>query len=110
MQGNSIIRKVLRVLRAVVGQKSFYRISRLLMYEARFDVMNDPANNGEPYLQRLVLHAVSNPVVFDVGANVGDWTAMLLTNAGRDITVHAFEPCAGTYEILKRRQFPSVLL
>jgi FkbM family methyltransferase len=78
------------------------------MNEARFDVPNDPACNGERMVQETVLR-YANParktVVFDVGANIGDWTCAILEQA-KDIAglqVHAFEPCSGTYNILLNR-------
>jgi FkbM family methyltransferase len=112
MKKNSLARKIVRTIRSVVGQKQFYRAVRLLMYEARFDVLNDPASNGESYLQRTVLRFASNGMVFDVGANVGDWTTSLLQNAHSGIEVHAFEPSAGTFEMLQKRctHFPFVTL
>src|SRR5262249_6649504 len=42
--------------------------------------------------------------VFDVGANVGDWTCSLMEMAAASgasyIKVHSFEPCLATYEML----------
>lgn len=42
------------------------------------------------------------PVVLDVGANVGDWTAALL-DAAPDATVHSFEPSLTAFGALTRR-------
>jgi FkbM family methyltransferase len=50
--------------------------------------------------------AVSPAIIFDVGANVGDWTANLLEISGDlqiPIQVHAFEPCRGTFMQLSER-------
>lgn len=78
------------------------------MNEARFDAPNDPAFNGELLVQATVLqhaHANSVVVVFDIGANVGDWTKAMVQQVGNGcaLQVHAFEPCSGTYEILTSR-------
>jgi FkbM family methyltransferase len=78
------------------------------MNEARFDVPNDPACNGERGVQATVLRHPQTgrkTVVFDVGANVGDWTWAILEQAGNlaGLEVHAFEPCSGTYNILSSR-------
>lgn len=74
------------------------------MYEARFDVLDDPMTNGEHWLQAAVLHHFPNPVVFDIGAHIGDWTGSLLRQCtAGDAVVHAFEPCRGTFELLERR-------
>jgi FkbM family methyltransferase len=75
------------------------------MNEARFDVPNDPVCNGERLVQKTLLHYAQpsqKTVVFDVGANVGEWTRAIWEQ-GSDLAglqVHAFEPCSGTYDIL----------
>jgi FkbM family methyltransferase len=106
MGPQSFVRKSLRILRSIVGQRQFYRAARLLMFEAQFDVLNQPDSNGERYVQSVVGRHFKSPVVFDVGANIGDWTASLLGQGNATAaTVHAFEPCRGTFELLQRR-FP----
>lgn len=64
----------------------------------------DIERNGEAWLLGR-LAALNPQVVFDVGANVGDWSlraARLLPGA----TIHAFEPVPTTFEILARRLGP----
>ena len=59
------------------------------MYAARGDVSNDPMMNGERTTQTIALStSVSPATVFDIGANVGDWTASLL-EASRKLRVSA---------------------
>jgi FkbM family methyltransferase len=76
---------------------------------ARLDVPNDPRSNGEGLVQEAVLNCSSKTnavVVFDVGANIGEWTHSLLAKADAqkvNIRVHAFEPCRGTYQTLVQR-------
>ena len=104
MRDQSLVRKVAHLVRFVVGQKNFYRCARLLMYEAQFDVLNDSTTNGEHYLQEAILTCVDRPVVFDIGANVGEWTDSLLKIArSREVIVHAFEPCSETFKMLSKR-------
>jgi len=103
MHPQSAVRKAVRFIRLLAGQRNFYRAARLLMYEARFDVPNDPASNGELYLQSAVLRHVPKAIVFDVGANIGDWTASLLKQCHTDAAVHAFEPSFKTFDVLQRR-------
>lgn len=103
----------LRSLMRVSGRSFTYRVGRLLMNEARFDLVNDPRSNGERGVQKVVLgyrQPGFKTVVFDVGANVGDWTRSLLAQIPLEpaddssgIQVHVFEPCAGTFEILRSR-------
>lgn len=40
------------------------------------------------------------PVLFDVGANIGDYTLLLTQVFGPDATIHSFEPSAKTYKTL----------
>jgi FkbM family methyltransferase len=85
-----------------------YRLGRFLMNEARFDATNDPACNGEGEVQAAVLRYRQpgrKTVVFDVGANVGDWTCAIVEQAEdlASLDVYAFEPCSGTYDILLSR-------
>jgi FkbM family methyltransferase len=76
------------------------------MFEAQFDVLNEPDTNGERYVQAVIASHFKSPVVFDVGANIGDWTASFLRQAHAGAAmIHAFEPCRGTFELLERR-FP----
>ncbi len=104
MGPQSLIRKSARLIRTVVGQREFYRAARLLMFESQFDVLNEPGTNGEHYVQAVVANHFALPVAFDVGANVGDWTESFLRQENaRGATVHAFEPCSGTFKLLQER-------
>lgn len=58
--------------------------------------------NGEAWLVRQV--APSAPVFFDIGANVGDWTALYLASADRDLARGILiDPSAGAIAALRRR-------
>jgi len=41
----------------------------------------------------------SNDVVFDVGANVGEWSKLVL-KTNKDINIHCFEPSKATFKKL----------
>jgi FkbM family methyltransferase len=58
--------------------------------------------NGELRLMRSVLPNCE--VVFDVGANVGDWAALAL-EIRSDLKIHCFEPSAATFRHLTARNF-----
>jgi FkbM family methyltransferase len=95
---------------AMLGRRNTARLARLLGNEARLDRVNDQHENGERMVQATVLeHAAPSGalVVFDVGANVGDWTAMLIDEAAvhrrQAIDVYAFEPAARTFQSLSSR-------
>lgn len=54
--------------------------------------------NGENYCLSKYLHQDIR-VIFDVGANIGNWTSMALIYAPA-ATVYAFEPCPSIFELL----------
>lgn len=62
----------------------------------------DSATNGEYDLLRRLIPRVK--IVFDVGANVGDWTAETI-RLNPESVVHAFEPVAGTRDIFNKKGF-----
>jgi FkbM family methyltransferase len=102
-----IAKNAIRKVCLLVGRKSLYRAGRFLMYAARGDIDNDPRTNGESAVMTAALSSAASPAtVFDVGANVGDWTATLLKISGTLqvlTSVHAFEPCRGTFDRLSQR-------
>lgn len=60
--------------------------------------------NGELRLMQQCLK--DSAIVFDVGANVGDWAAVALSINPR-INLHCFEPSRATFDLLTRRGLPS---
>ena len=91
---------------ATLGRRRVARFAQSLTNWARLDLPNKMERNGELLVQSGVLERTlsTHPVFFDVGANVGGWTLALLRTAKparvRAISVHAFEPCATTRELL----------
>lgn len=63
----------------LMGRHLAWRLGRSLYMLARRDVPNAIRSNGELMLQREVVRNVTRPVVFDVGANVGQWSRELLS-------------------------------
>lgn len=95
---------------AAVGRRRMWRLGRALYRVARNDVDNDPSRNGEAWLQARLLELFRDEprmVVFDVGANVGGWTRMLLDQVPADraerLDVYAFEPVRSTLETFHQR-------
>lgn len=62
----------------------------------------DMAINGELGFLRETLRDCA--VVFDIGANVGDWTALAL-RVNPNLHIQCFEPCDATFRILSARHF-----
>ncbi len=93
-------------------RRLFWRLGRRVYMMARHDFSNRLTTNGEVQLQRDVLSLLHErsvaPVVFDVGANVGDWTLSLIAQSRSidpriALDVHAFEPFPSTFQTLTRR-------
>ena len=64
----------------------------------------DPATNGEHDMLRSTIPACG--IVFDVGANIGDWSAAALALNSR-LELHAFEPSARNFAALTAKGFPA---
>lgn len=81
-----------------------YRIARRIVNRRQGENDGDITRNGELRLLRAVLPKAR--VVFDVGANVGDWTeAALAINSA--LQIHCFEPSPATFKVLASHRFPA---
>ncbi|MDX6611688.1 MAG: hypothetical protein QOD75_874 [Blastocatellia bacterium] len=99
----------------LLGSRTAFRIGRALYQRARGDTPNHIMNNGESLVQKCVIDAwkenrlSGDPlVVFDVGANAGDWSDAFLSylasaDAAQPIALYLFEPAPATAELLKAR-------
>jgi FkbM family methyltransferase len=95
-----------------LGRRQVVRTTRFMLRRASLDldVPNDMQINGEECLQRWVLDLVPQDRkvhVLDVGANIGQWSASMLTVAlheGRaeDLDLHSFEPSSYTFARLSK--------
>ncbi|MBU2623833.1 MAG: FkbM family methyltransferase [Proteobacteria bacterium] len=91
-----------QMLRLLPHNNFFYRICKRYI-----DLYNSENNcniltNGELRLMRSVLPHCKT--VFDVGANVGDWTALAF-EIKPDLQIHCFEPSEATFRHLVARNF-----
>lgn len=102
-----------RILYSLVGRRNIYRLGRALYLSARGETSHDMMSNGESLIQECVVNAWRSGalgedrlVVFDVGANVGDWSAallVLLKNTSESMALHLFEPVPLTFKHLQNR-------
>ncbi|MCK6511757.1 FkbM family methyltransferase [Myxococcota bacterium] len=99
-----------RALWSSIGRKNLVRLGRFLSNQGRLDLNNDPRSNGEYALQEYVLSLHRNKqdalCVFDVGANVGEWSCSFAERAKKariPMLIHAFEPFLGTYLSLQKK-------
>ncbi|HXH94717.1 MAG TPA: FkbM family methyltransferase [Thermoanaerobaculia bacterium] len=84
-----------------------YRLSKKYVDRYRNENNGDMRSNGEERFLASVLPACR--VVFDVGANVGDWAKIALSVNPR-VNLHCFEPSHATYARLVASRFPPNVL
>ncbi len=90
------------IVTAAASSRLAYRLSRQIVYRHDGDNDGDMFTNGEHCVMQLVLPGAQ--VVFDVGANVGDWLQVACSINPR-AEYHAFEPSGATYAKLASRSF-----
>lgn len=79
-----------------------YRFCRRYVDHYNGDNNDDMHKNGELRWIREVIPQCA--IVIDVGANIGDWTDLVL-NTNPLLKVHCFEPCTATFQRLQKRNF-----
>jgi len=94
--------KLVEVASRIVAHlpRSYGIYSPLSRYVDKFagDNNMDPETNGEYAILRKVIPRCN--VVFDVGANEGQW-ASRASGLNPNCQIHAFEPASSTFEVLK---------
>lgn len=96
-------RALCRTVRGVPGlNAACFALSNMYIDEYRF-FSYDPEENGEHDIVRALAGAFpKKPVLFDAGANVGDWTSFA-ASVLPDFEAHLFEMSARTFETLSAR-------
>jgi FkbM family methyltransferase len=85
-------------LERIVGRRQLVRGAGFLKHAGR-DGPNQIGVNGERLVQGAELAAAGDrAVVFDVGANVGQWSSSLIEQSSAAVELHAFELSAGCTE------------
>lgn len=91
----------------VLGRRRLARYARFLTNEVRRDVPNEIAHNGETSVQQAALSLDVEPVVFDVGAHYGEWSAKLLDQSGTEaLKLYMFEPSGNCHQEVSTRLGP----
>jgi len=83
---------------AEVYRRKYYNYENTNMY-----------HNSEFHWLKQALAKPPKLIVFDVGANVGNWSAEVL-KLRPDAVIHAFEPFSATYHQLEARRLPGVTI
>src|SRR6478752_1718957 len=95
-----------RIFRMVAGriglQKYFRMMHTLSVYGMNYGNGGDIKNSGEyfaaKYVKTKIAEQTSTPVLFDVGANIGDYSLKLSEIfEEQKFEIHAFEPSKKTY-------------
>lgn len=89
--------------------KHIYQLCNRYVDFYRNDNNGNPSSNGEFELllrhlvnpSKLGLVTQSSPVIFDIGAHVGEWTTFAHTS-NREAIIHCFEPCSRTFSVLEK--------
>ena len=102
----------------LLGRRVTYRLGRAMYLYARGDTINNMKINGEMVIQSGVLVArkqklttTSRLIIFDVGANIGEWSSAMIDSLRKhnlviDTDLFAFEPVPSTAETLKKTSQP----
>lgn len=96
-----------KIVDALPANALLYRFCRRYVEHYNGENNDDIQTNGELQFMQSILPQCST--VVDVGANVGDWTALALS-INSSLQVHCFEPSAVTFQRLKARNFDGVIL
>ena len=93
---------LMRLARHRILQPFWRRLHRISLIGMNYWASEFDAT-GERDALKLVakfLHPVNSPVIFDVGANVGDFSLACLEALGSSCSIYSFEPSRSTYDLL----------
>jgi FkbM family methyltransferase len=97
-----------RISSYVTGKKRFQEIFEKLnlfsLYGMNIGGGVDPTNSGEKSVINLInehFKRIKFLTIFDVGANVGQYTLLLKKTFGNKVIIHSFEPSRKTFDKLK---------
>lgn len=82
-----------------------YKISKRYVDNYNGENNCDMYTNGEVKFLKMHLSRNSASVFFDVGANQGKWTEVVLSINPKAV-IHCFEPCRATFAMLQKKNFP----
>ena len=109
---NGMSRMMIEIFAMVFNRRTLWRLGRSLYLKSRGDTVNEMRVNGESAIQQQLLKRLSHTgkgiVLFDVGANIGDWTLSILqelarTKATNSVDIYSFEPVPATFKTLESR-------
>ncbi len=88
-----------------LGMQRFYEgLLSIALDGMNYGRGGDFRTSGELHLLHHIKGTLKNapkPIIFDVGANIGEYSIALADHFGSSCTVHAFEPSVDTFQKLK---------
>jgi FkbM family methyltransferase len=79
-----------------------YKMAKLIIMKRDNDCNENMLRNGEKKIVDFLIKNNLANIIFDVGANVGDYLAIILDHK-KPIVIYAFEPGPRNVELLKKR-------
>lgn len=99
---------------SLVGKKRFQpffeRLYRISLRGMNYGLGGMIESSGELFIIDYVKQHTNNHVIFDVGANKGQYLESLLNAFGSSATIHSFEPGAGCFIDLQKYRRENVHL
>lgn len=87
-----------------IGQKFLQKVHLLVLYMQNYGLTGDLDHSGELHVIKRIgkeLNQKKDPVIFDVGANVGKYISYLDKQIDANYLGFCFEPSKSTFELLK---------
>jgi len=78
-------------------QSFFCRLHRVALLGMNHGPSPVPSENGEKWFLRMLVKRYSGGVLFDVGANIGDYSELLVGCQFPSEQIHSFEPSSVSY-------------
>jgi FkbM family methyltransferase len=101
-----LARTIDATIEALLSRGQRARLARHILNRARGEGDGNPEKNGEYRLLAAIKKhwelEGTTPTIFDVGANVGDWSVEVIRGLTASARLFAFEPTPETFESLRR--------
>jgi FkbM family methyltransferase len=95
------------LMSTIGGRKEFQKIFRTIFlmscHGMNYGELGDFRKNGENIVLNYIKQKKINPIIFDVGANIGEYSNFVLNVfRNKPVNLYSFEPATSSFEILKK--------
>ena len=100
----SFFKIIINVLINIFPRYMQVRFARYILNRAQGEGNDDPAVNGEYFLLDKIKknHFTGGNILFDVGANIGEYTKRAVLNTNNKLIIYCFEPVYNTFIVLNK--------